>query len=89
MRRELEYRYGSEGTIRYIDVLLLFTKYPEKEVKHAVSICVKCRAFSDEAVKSFLRNGSSLDLTDNPVLVNEGDGKRSLSVYNQLVGEVA
>lgn len=89
MRRELEYRYDSEGTKRYINILLLFTKYPQREVKHAVSVCVKCRAFSDEAVESFLRNGSHLDLAGNTVLVNEGDGKRSLNIYNQLAGEVA
>lgn len=89
MRRELEYRYASEGTKRYIDVLLLFTKYPEKEVRHAVSVCVKCRAFSDEAVESFLRNGSHLDLSGNPVLVNTGDGKRDLKIYNKLSGKVA
>ena len=89
MRKELEYRYDSEGTKRYIDVLLLFTKYPEKEVKHAVSVCVKCRAFSDEAVESFLRNGSHLDLGRNPVLVNKGDGKRDLKIYNKLNGKVA
>ena len=89
MRRELEYRYPSEGTKRYINILLLFTKYPQKEVKHAVNICVKCRAFSDEAVESFLRNGSHLDLAGNAVLVNQGDGKRKLNIYNQLTGEVA
>ena len=89
MRKELEYRYDSEGIQRYINILLLFTKHPQQEVKHAVSVCVKCRAFSDEAVESFLRNGSQLNLTGNPVLVNKGDGKRSLNVYNQLVEEVA
>jgi len=88
MRRELEYRYDSEGTKRYINILLLFTNYSQKEVKHAVSVCVKCRAFSDEAVESFLRNGSHLDLADNAVLVNQGDGKRRLTIYNQLI-EVA
>jgi len=89
MRKELEYRYPDEGTKRYINILLLFTKYPQKEVKHAVSVCVKCRAFSDQAVESFLRNGLHLNLSGNPVFINEGDGKRSLNVYNQLVGEVA
>ena len=89
MRRELEYRYPDDGTKRYINILLLFTTYPQKDVKHAVSMCVKCRAFSDQAVESFLRNGSHLNLAGNTVLVNEGTGKRSLLVYNQLAGEVA
>ena len=87
MRRELEYRYGSEGTGRYISMLLLFTRYPERQVKEAVSICVKCRAFSDEAVSSFLRNDCHLDLSSNTVLVNKGDGKRNLSVYDSLAVE--
>jgi hypothetical protein len=84
MRRELEYRYGSEGTVRYIDILLLFSEYPERQVKEAVGICVKCRAFSDEAVSSFLRNDCHLDLSSNTVLVNRGDGKRNLSLYDSL-----
>ena len=50
MRRELEYRYGSEGTGRYINIPLLFSEYPQRQVRQAVSICVKCRAFRDEAV---------------------------------------
>ena len=87
MRRELEYRYGSEGTVRHINILLLFSEYPERQVKEAVSICVKCRAFSDEAVSSFLRNGCHLDLSGNTVLVNKGDGKRNLSVYDSLSRE--
>ncbi len=89
MRTELEYRYGSEGPGKYINILLLFIRHPQKEVEHAVGVCVKCRAFSDEAVESFLRNGSQLNLAGNQVLVNQGDGKRNLDVYNQLAGEVA
>ena len=84
MRRELEYRNGSEGIRCYINILLLFAEYPVRDVKEAVSICVKCRAFSDEAVTSFLRNGSHLDLSGNPKLTNNGDGKRDLLIYNSL-----
>ena len=87
MRRELEYRYGSEGTGRFISILLLFSEYSESQVKEAVSICVKCRAFSDEAVLSFLRNDCHLDLSSNTVLVNKGDGKCNLSVYDSLSRE--
>ena len=46
MRRELEYRYEGEGTRKYIDILLLFTRWPVEAVHQAVSICVKRRAFS-------------------------------------------
>ena len=87
MRSELEYRYGSEGTGKYIAILLLFTEYPQKDVKEAVSLCVKCRAFSDEAVSSFLRHDGPLDLSDNRVLVNQGNGKRPLSIYDHLSRE--
>ncbi|MBU2490638.1 MAG: IS21 family transposase, partial [Proteobacteria bacterium] len=55
MRRELEYRYEGEGTKKFIRILLLFAKYPAEEVRRAVRVCAKRRAFSDEAVLSVLR----------------------------------
>ncbi len=85
MRRELEYRYDGEGTVRFVNILLLFSKYPQKDVMDAVGICVRCRAFSDEAIVSFLSNGSALDFGKNSVLINKGDGKRDLAGYNDLV----
>jgi len=48
MRKELEYRYQDDGTKRYIKILMLFTKYSEDQLKAAVSICVKRRAFSEK-----------------------------------------
>jgi len=84
-RRELEYRYGPEGTRRYVNILLMFSQYSEKDVRDAVSICVRCRAFSDEAVVSFLRNGSAYDFKSNSILLNKGDGKRDLIIYNGLL----
>jgi len=89
MQKELEYRNGSEGTISYVNILQLFSEYPEKDVKEAVRDCVKCRAFSDDAVVSLLRNGSHLDLSNNKKLTNKGDGKRDLKIYNKLAGKVA
>jgi len=90
LRRELEYRYDDEGTRKFIDVLLMFAKYPEADVKQAVSLCVKRRAFSDEAVLVVLRNEpvrptGRLDLSDRPELMNVDDGIRSASVYDQLL----
>jgi hypothetical protein len=87
MRRELEYRYGSEGTKRYINILLLFDKYPVGDVRESVKICVKCRAFSDEAVESYIRNNGQIDLGGSPVFNTIGDGRRDLVIYNALVGE--
>jgi hypothetical protein len=95
MRSELEYRYESDGTRRYIDLLLLMTRYPEPAVKEAVSLCVKRRAFSDEAVLSVLRNEpvrsfGRLDLSDRPEWVQQGDGIRPTQIYDRLrVEEVA
>ena len=90
LRRELEYRYDDEGTRKFIDVLLLFAQYPEDDVKQAVSLCVKRRAFSDEAVRGVLRNQpvrptGRLDLSDRPELMNVDEGIRSASVYDQLL----
>lgn len=90
MRRELEYRYDQDGTRKYIDILLLFTKYPEEEVKQAVRLCVHRRAFSDEAVRGVLRNeplppSARLDLSSRPELMNVGEGVRPTRVYDQLL----
>jgi len=56
LRRELEYRSGDEGTRQFIRVLLLMTKHPEEEVRQAVGVCVRRRAFSVEAVIASMRN---------------------------------
>ena len=87
MRRELEYRYGSEGTKRYINMLLLFDKYPARQVKESVRMCVKCRAFSDEAVESYIRNNGLITITGKSVFATIGDGRRDLRIYNALAGE--
>jgi len=92
MRRELEYRYEGEGTGKYIDILLLFTHYPIKAVHQAVSVCVKRRAFSDEAVQSILSYqppslSATLDLSDRPAFQVESTGIRSASEYDVLLLE--
>ena len=89
MRRELEYRYKDDGTKRYIKILMLFTEYQEAQVKAAVSLCVKRRAFSEDAVLNALRNEPlpvrrQLDLSDRPELVNQGNGIRSAAIYDQI-----
>jgi hypothetical protein len=95
MRRELEYRYDEDGTRKYINILLLFTKYPEEDVKESVRTCLRRRAFSDEAVLSVLRNEpprprTRLDLSHRPELLTVGNGVRSLDIYDRLlVGEGA
>jgi transposase len=90
LRRELEFRYGGDGTKRFVNVLLLFTTFPEEAVREAVRICVKRRAFSDQAVRAVLtfepyRITPSLDLSSRPELQTAVDGRRDLSVYNKLL----
>ena len=90
LRRELEYRLGDEGTRQFIRILLLMTEHPEDEVRTAVSVCVRRRAFSAEAVLSAMRNGPlpttvhRLDLAHRPELAAVGNGIRPANLYDQL-----
>ena len=89
MRRELEYRYKDDGTKRYIKILMLFTEYSQIQVKAAVSICVKRRVFSEDAVLNVLNNEplpirGKLDLSDKPELITKGNGIRSAGIYDQI-----
>ncbi len=89
MRQELEYRYGGQGTRKFVRILLLFTQFPAIKVKEAVSICVKRRAFSEEAVKGVLvyqprRHLPTLDLSAHPEL-QVRDNHRPVSVYDELL----
>lgn len=90
MRREREYRYQGEGTRKYIQILLLFTRYPVEAVHQAVSVCVRRRAFSDEAVQSILsyqpsQLSLSLDLSDRPAFQVESTGIRPARDYDVLL----
>ena len=96
LRKELEYRYPEDGTLRYIKVLLLFADHPQQQVKQAVQMCVRRRVFSEDAVLNVLRNvplpaQTQLDLSAKPELQLEGDGIRKAALYDQLkaVQEVA
>jgi hypothetical protein len=89
LRTELEYRYPKDGTVRYIQVLLLFTKYPPQQVQAAVELCVRRRAFSEDAVLNVLRNEpvasrKQLDLSDRPQLLSQDTGVRDVGLYDQL-----
>ena len=92
MRRELEYRYANEGTKKFINVLLLFSEFPEADVKRAVKTCIERRAFCDEAVRSTLtyiprKRFGKLDLSDNPKLAAIGDLSRPTTSYEQLTAK--
>jgi len=90
MRRELEYRYGGEGTKKFIRVLLLFDRFEVDAVREAVRVCVRRRAFSEDAVYGALtfrprpRLGA-LDLSGRPDLQLAIDGKAELSAYDRLI----
>jgi hypothetical protein len=89
LRTELEYRYPKDGTRRYIQVLLLFTKYPLAQVQAAVELCVRRRAFSEDAVLNVLRNEpltprKQLDLSNRPELIPQDTGVREARIYDQL-----
>ena len=69
------------------------TKYPENEVKQAVSLCARRRAFAYEAVLSVLRNEpvrshQQLDLSHRPELIPVDDGIRPACLYDQLQSHV-
>lgn len=87
LRIELEYRYGDKGTQQFIEVLLLFSKYPQQQVKDAVRQCVRLRSFSADAVNSVLnyippQQANILDLSQHPLLQIGTDGIRKASEYD-------
>ncbi len=94
MRSELEYRYGGEGTRRYVRILLLMAERPVEEVRQAVQVCVDRGAFSDEAVRGMLsyeppRRVGHLDLSGRPELAQIGSGIRPAGLYDTLCGREA
>ena len=87
-RIELEYRKDAEGTREFIDVLLLFTKYPEDRVKEAVKQCLRRRIFSAASVKGLLDyqppvQKGVVDVSKHPVLQIKTDGMRPIAVYDE------
>jgi len=90
MRTELQYRYGGEGTRKFVGLLLLFTEFPVGDVKRAVCQCVRGRAFSEEAVRATLtysarRESPRLDLADSPELAGVSCEVRPAGVYDALL----
>jgi len=78
----------------FVDVLLLFSRYPVAEVKKAVKTCVKRCAFSYEAVCATLdyvprKKRGPLDLSSRPDLLSVGSGMRPAKVYDALMAREA
>ncbi len=68
----------------------MFTKHSQEDVRQAVSLCARRRAFSDEAVQGVLRNEplqptTRLDLSDRPELLDVDSGVRPADIYDQLL----
>ncbi len=53
--KELVFRYKEDGSKQFVDILLLFTKHPESQVKEAVEQCLRKRAFSFDSVLGVLK----------------------------------
>lgn len=92
MRTELEYRYGYEGTKKYIKVLLLFSEFDESSVKDAVRVCVRRRAFNEDAVRTVLTHEprecpAPLDLAARPDLAAVKGESNPIGVYDALLNE--
>jgi hypothetical protein len=92
LRSELEYRYGYQGTKKFIRVLLLFKEFDEAAVKAAVCVCVKRRAFNDDAVRTVLTHEpvqrmALLDLADYPELLAVKSDAAPVDAYDALLRE--
>lgn len=95
LRRELEYRFGEEGTRQFLSIVLLCKEHPWSLVREAIQRCVCLRAFHEQAVRLELQrliHGSApaacnqaLDLSGRPALQSTNTGMRDLSIYDTLL----
>ena len=88
LKVELEYRYGGEGTRKFVNVLLLFCQYEASQVKAAVKTCIARRAFNDEVVKNVLEYQpdairKSIDISHRPELQVSTNGIRNAFEYDK------
>jgi len=87
-RTQLNYRNPESGERDFVNLLLLFTEYPEAEVKRAVAECARLRAWSVAAVKSVITyvepsgRPKAMDMSRWPGLAVETDGVRPASEYD-------
>lgn len=89
-RTELNFRNPDGGERDFVDLLLLFTKHPEAEVKRAVAECVRLRAWSVSAVESIIAYvepsaPKAMDVSRWPGLSVETDGVRPASEYDAVL----
>jgi transposase len=93
LRKELEYRYGEDGTRQFLSILLLCQEFDFSLVRKAIDRCVAARAFHEEAIRLELNqlqqkdnstNAPTLDLSQRPELANVSAGQRDLKAYDAL-----
>ncbi len=94
LRRELECRYGDDGTRQFLSILLLSNEHAFELVRQAIERCVRQRAFHEQAVRLELHQLSQttpeqhsveLDLQDREELQDVANGCRDLAIYDELV----
>lgn len=96
LRRELEYRFGEEGTRQFLSIVLLVKQHPWSMVCEAIERAVKHRAFHEQAVRLELQqilNGPPqcvvyqlVDTSAHPALsLGDLTGARDLSIYDAVL----
>jgi len=100
LRRELEYRFGEEGTRRLPSIVLLVKQHPWSLVCEATERAVQHRTFHEQAVRLELQqivNGplpcavcQLVDTSAYPALLfHDATGVRDLSIYDAVLIEAA
>jgi len=97
LRRELEYRFGEEGTRQFLSIVLLGKEHPWRLVREAIDRCVGLRAFHEQAVRLELQrliegpvvpsSNRTMDMSRHPTLPVTNNGMRDLSVYDALLND--
>jgi len=95
LRRELEYRFGEEGTRQFLSIVLLGKEHPWRLVREAIDRCVALRAFHEQAVRLELQrliegpvvpsSNRTMDMSRHPTLPVTNNGMRDLSIYDTLL----
>ena len=87
--KELIFRYQDDGSKQFVDILMLFTKYHETQVKAAVKECMKRRLFSFDAVLGVLDyeppvKNESVNIANYPELHTETTGIVDAKVFDTV-----
>jgi transposase len=100
LRRELEYRFGEEGTRQFLSIVLLVKQHPWSLVCDAIERAVRHRTFHEQAVRLELQQILSgplpravcqpVDTSAYPALsLDDATGVRDLSIYDAVLNAAA